>query len=282
MHRYFALLLLSVSSTTSAIVIRHDVDDSNYRVGASEFPALIDMPGEGHGVLIAPQWIVTAAHVLPNDSLSQITFNGACRNVERVIVHPGYKKMPPALITQALETGDASKALALLAASDDIALVKLSEPVTNMAPADLYRGKDEQGKLVKIVGKGGTGNGINGMAAHSSHRTDLRRAFNTITDTNGRYLSYVFDTGPSALALEGMSANGDSGGPVLIEVDGQWQLAGLSSWKSIVGPISELRAGVYNQTSYNIRLSNYVEWIETTMSSDHADKRDDSVASGKD
>ena len=52
MTRFLLLiLLLAMSLTASAIVIRHDVDDSKYRIPASEFPALVDMPGEGHGVL---------------------------------------------------------------------------------------------------------------------------------------------------------------------------------------------------------------------------------------
>lgn len=58
------LALLVLSFSASAIVIRDDVDDSKYRVPASEFAALVDMLGEGHGVLIAPQWVITAAHAI--------------------------------------------------------------------------------------------------------------------------------------------------------------------------------------------------------------------------
>src|SRR3546814_21067247 len=65
MTRYLLLALLAISSTASAVVIRSDVDDAEYQIPASAFPALVDMPGEGHGVLIAPQWVVTAAHAAP-------------------------------------------------------------------------------------------------------------------------------------------------------------------------------------------------------------------------
>ena len=34
----------------SAVVIRSDIDDSKYRIDPSEFRALVDMPGEGHGL----------------------------------------------------------------------------------------------------------------------------------------------------------------------------------------------------------------------------------------
>jgi len=60
MTRILLFTLLVLSCSLSAIVIRHDVDDSKYRVQTTEFPALADMPGEGHGVLIAPQWVITA------------------------------------------------------------------------------------------------------------------------------------------------------------------------------------------------------------------------------
>src|SRR3546814_3471879 len=65
MTRYLLLALLAISSTASAVVICSDVDDVRYQVPASAFPALADMPGEGHGVLIAPQWVVTAVHAAP-------------------------------------------------------------------------------------------------------------------------------------------------------------------------------------------------------------------------
>lgn len=61
----FVLILLAVSSATGPVVIRHDVNDSRYRVPASAFPALTDLPSEGHGVLIAPQWIVRANPTQP-------------------------------------------------------------------------------------------------------------------------------------------------------------------------------------------------------------------------
>ena len=64
MLRLLLLALLALPLSAGAIVIRDDVDDSMYRVPASELAALVDLPGEGHGVLIAPQWVVTAAHAV--------------------------------------------------------------------------------------------------------------------------------------------------------------------------------------------------------------------------
>lgn len=76
-------VLFALSSTAGAVVIRHDVEDSAYRIPASAFPALVDMPGEGHGVLIAPQWVITAAHTLPAQApLQQVELDGRPRKVE--------------------------------------------------------------------------------------------------------------------------------------------------------------------------------------------------------
>jgi hypothetical protein len=156
--------------------------------------------------------------------------------------------------------------MALLASSDDIALVKLIQPVTDVVPVAIYRDSDELGQIVKIVGKGATGTGATGHDLKGPNRTELRRAFNQITSAHDRWVCYVFDKTPSALPLEGMSGNGDSGGPALIQVKGKWLLAGLTSWKVVQGNAAAFRPGLYGQASCNVRLSHYVEWIESVIS----------------
>ena len=268
MTRSLLFALLAASSTASAVVIRHDLDDSKYRVPASEFPALVDLPGEGHGVLIAPQWVVTAAHAVSwQPGIKRVLLNGVARDVERVALHAGYKAPPHALIHQALSSGDATLVMVLLASSDDIALLKLTQPVTDVAPVGIYEGDDESGQIAKIIGKGATGTGAAGYDADASHRTELRRAFNKITSADGRWFCHVFDQGPSALPLEGTTGNGDSGGPVLIQVADQWLLAGLTSWKVVTGHAATARSGRYGQTSCNARISHYADWIEATIAS---------------
>jgi hypothetical protein len=260
-------LLLTACTAAGAVVIRHDASDANYRVPASEFPALVDMPGEGHGVLIAPQSFITAAHTLPQHSaLAQVVINGIPRDVEHAFIHPGYTTPPKELIDQAMGSGEAMLIVAALAASDDIALVKLAQAVSDVTPARLYKGANEYSKIAGIIGKGATGSGDIGHAPQGPNRTELRRAFNTITSAHGRWLCYVFDEPATALPLEGVPGNGDSGGPLLIEQHGQWLLAGLASWKVVQGHVMTARPGRYGQVSCNVRLSHYAEWIERTMS----------------
>ncbi len=258
-------LLASMSFGASAIVIRDDVDDSKYLAQGSDFPALADMPGEGHGVLISPRWIVTAAHAITwQAQVKQIVLNGVSRDVERIVIHPGYKKPPQGLLDQSLATWDWVLFRALLASSDDIALIQLAKPVADVAPATINKGDDEFGQVVKIIGKGATGNGAVGYEFSDSHRTELRRAYNKVTSAHGRWLCYIFDKSSDALPLEGGSGSGDSGGPVLIQTEKSWLLAGLASWSD---PQSTIRKpGRYGQVTCNVRLSHYKDWIDSQIS----------------
>lgn len=90
MNRWFFLVIAALPLAAGAVVIRDDVDDARYRIEGAAFPALTDMPGEGHGVLIAPRWVVTAAHAAPMEGMgATIAINGNAYSVERVFLHPG-------------------------------------------------------------------------------------------------------------------------------------------------------------------------------------------------
>jgi hypothetical protein len=264
------VVLFALSFSASAVVIRDDVDDAKYRVPDAELPALADLPMEGQGVLIDPRWVVTAAHAVTWQSggVSEVTIDHVPRHVERVVLYPGYQKLPQPLVDRALKTNDATQIIAFLSASNDVALLKLSEPVTDVVPIAIYKKDDELGKSIKIMGKGATGTGASGQDANGAHRTALRRAFNKITGVQDRWLCYTFHKPPSALPLEGISGDGDSGGPVLIQVKDQWQVAGLVSWKRGKDNAILLHPGFYGQTNYNVRLSHYASWIDNVILAD--------------
>jgi chymotrypsin len=262
MPRFLLYTLLVLSFSVSAIVIRHDVDDSKYRIQAAEFPALADMPVEGHGVLIAPQWVVTAAHAVTwQPEIKQIMVGGTSRAVERIEIHPGYKAPPKQLLEQALATWDWTLFRVLLASSDDIALAKLAQPITDVAPVSIFNGNSEFGQIIKVIGKGATGNGVSGYEFSAPHRTELRRAYNKVTSADGRWICYLFDNSADALPLEGGSGNGDSGGPILIEDKKGWLLAGLTSWTDLQS--TNRTPGRYGQVTCNVRLNYYKQWIQS-------------------
>ncbi|WP_026090828.1 trypsin-like serine protease [Sandarakinorhabdus sp. AAP62] len=254
-----ALLMLAVPAAASAIVIRHDVPDARYRADASVFPALADMPGSGHGVLIAPQWVVTAAHTIQG-KVDCVTIGGVDRVVERVIIHRGYRSLPDELVKRAYASGSAEEAMAFLAQNDDIALLRLAQPVTDIAPARIHGSGRTVGKTVRLIGKGATGTGETGVATGSPERGPLRQGFNTVMTDEGRWLIYDFTRGPRAHRLEAMTGNGDSGGPVLVRDGKGWAVAGLASWKGGTFDLN-LPSSRYGFTSVNVRLARYAGWI---------------------
>lgn len=268
--RYLMLALLLVTAAANAIVILPGAPDSKYVVPNNAFPALVDLPGEGQGVLIAPLWVVTVAHAAPMQMQGMeedVTIGGVARRVKRVIVYPGFKREYERVKRAARHP--TLKNLPMLNAAfgsmHDIALIELAKPVEDIKPVALYLASDEQGKIVKIFGKGATGNGNVGEFPHSPHRGQLRRAYNRVTTAHGQWLNYRFDCGPEALPLEGVMGDGDSGGPVLIQVNGKWKLAGLADWKHWPKGHDKWHSGVCGQVFSNSRISYYAKWINHVM-----------------
>jgi hypothetical protein len=258
--RLLAIGIVVSAVSARAVIIRHDVPDEKYRVDAKAFPQLADLPGVGAGVLISPIWVVTVARAVAGKNVQEVTINGVPRAVARVVIHPGYKPVHPEL-----ERGDAAPLLVYESDLDDIALLQLKEPVTDVLPVSLYRGDIEQSEVAEIFGKGQTGNGVTGEAADSPRRGELRRAYTRIEDAEGRWITLEFHSKHAAQALEGMPGDGDEGAPVLIKSHGEWALAGLVSRKVAGRDLSTYMYFHYGNESYAARISHYAEWIDNTM-----------------
>jgi hypothetical protein len=271
-----AFFLMVASAAVGAVIIRADIDDAKYRVPDSEFSALVDMPGEAHGILIAPRWVLTAAHAAPMQGMEgDVSIGGVSRKVKRVITYPRYKTLPDNVVKEFLASGDPSKVYAFLDSSNDIALVELMSPVTEITPVPLYRGNKEAGMTAELVGKGATGNGAEGQIPNSSHRTVLRHAFNVIVGADAHYVWYRFDPPPSALPLEGITGSGDSGGPLFVGDGSSRQLVGLASWSKYppdhpfwekYAPGHPFVEGLYGEVVYAVRVSQYLGWIDEVTS----------------
>jgi hypothetical protein len=252
------LLALPFATIAPAIVIREGVPDSSYLAPEGEFPPLADLPVEGHGTLIMKEWVVTAGHAVDGHHPRGVTINRKWRAVAKSVIHPEFKMVP---VPKPLR-GDAAPYMSAFRQLHDIALLRLTTPVEDVQPAGLYRHADEVGKLVTLYGKGATGNGVTGEDPNSHQHGLLRRAHNRIIGAETLWLTYLFDCGPDAPALEGVLGNGDSGGPVLIKAIGKQMLAGVNSWRSWVGDLKDYRRGVCGQTFYCSRISHYTEWID--------------------
>lgn len=263
--RCLALLLFLASLSAHAVVIRDDVPDREHRMAASEFPALADMPGEGHGVLIAPQWVVTAAHAVSwQPRVDSVVIGGTPRAVRRIVRHAGYRAPPQAMVDAALRSGDWAAFFEFVASSDDIALIELSEPVRDVAPARIHR-EPAVGQVVRLMGRGATGTGSQGHSLQGPNRTQLRHGYNRIDVAEGRWIGYTFDRPPNALPLEASTGSGDSGGPMLVAVGDEWHVAGIAAWKRGNVEGTEVRLGTYGETGYGVRLAHYADWIADTI-----------------
>ncbi|WDE02031.1 trypsin-like serine protease [Thalassomonas actiniarum] len=256
----FPLILLLFSQYCGAVIKRHDIPATAYQV-VKPPEYLIDMPHDGHGVLISPNWIVTVAHVIFYDYQGKmIDIGDKSYQVEKVIIHPGYKK-PDKSLTQ----GDAKPLMDFFKSNHDIALVKLASSVHEVAPIKLYSEADELGKTVSVYGKGSTGDGLTGEVKGTKSLKVLNRFENEIETLEANWLSLKFDRPPHGLELEGIEGNGDSGGPSVIHKNNTPYLAGLVSWDYWQGDLASFKNGLYGNRSYQVRISSYIKWINHTI-----------------
>jgi len=234
-------VLISVPPLCS-IIIRHDRDDALYlELGRNHRRHIVhfNLP-DGEGALIAPRWILTAAHVAADvHKGAYVDIAGKIYTVQSRFLHPRCWQD----------------------ARCDIALVQLQNPVREVPPLPLYRKTDEKGRVVTILGSGLTGDGTIGQRTAGDRR--LRAAHNRIDSVSPSWIKLVFDSPEEALDLEGVSGFGDSGGPALIEEGGQWYVAGVSSVQTFSKP--GLFEGKYGVTDYYLRVSSFVPWIENTI-----------------
>ena len=130
MHRATALIsLLTLTTSATAVVLRHDRPEARYLELARAYPSACDVGADGQGVLIAPSWVLTAGHVArglsPFNARVGFSALGATRAqrdvaVAEVIPYPEFSLAGPA-------------------PQHDIALLRLARPVTEIAPVSLTR-----------------------------------------------------------------------------------------------------------------------------------------------
>ncbi|NOS70433.1 MAG: trypsin-like serine protease [Verrucomicrobia bacterium] len=206
----------------------------------------------GCATLIAPDWILTAAHNLTAASSGTFTINGNSYTSSQLISHPGWN-------------GNAFNGY-------DIALVRLSASVAGVAPATLYTGSLEFGQTATYVGFGFTGTGLTGWQSLDNQK----RAFQNVIDGQFGNPSLILggdfdnphttaDNGfgdATPLTLEGCVAPGDSGGGVFLNFDSQFYLAGVISF---VAAADGNANADYGDVSGFGRVSAFAPWIVSTV-----------------
>jgi hypothetical protein len=214
----------------AASALYESVGKFTYSIGANSYIA--------SGVLISPEWVLTAGHVtggnnylgggISNMSFSLTTGNSVLNYAaSEWITHLGW----------AATAGN-------LFAGYDLGLVRLSSSVTAVQAASLYLQETLQMQPGTIVGYGSTGTGLTGFQAGT---VGTKRAGQNMIDAQGdgvtissSLLFVDFDRpgvpgesslgSSSPLALEYLSAPGDSGGGLFITQNSQTFLVGVTSF----------------------------------------------------
>jgi len=264
----FALFVFCASSLHAG-VIRSDVGDSNYTsLGASPAYTSAGKITFGNntdwasGVLVAGDWMLTAAHVVRSNAIYNtpsnvlFTVGGNTYTADQIILNPGYVSATP-------ENGN------------DIALVHLSSVVTNVLPAALYTGSSELGQIGTYVGFGKTGNGTTGIDVNST--AQLRGGTQAIDLTGNQYSStwssnillsdFDSPTNPgysswgssTPTPLEYLPADKDSGSGLFIDEGGVTYLAGIVAFALLNN--DGVQFG-YGDGVAATRVSSQVAWIQ--------------------
>ncbi len=269
--------------------------DGRYRTNPGEgFDGVVRISYSGQSasgtLLFDGRAVLTAAHLFEGRSgtatVNFDTRSGAqSLSSAKILAHPSYDSQ----------------------SNHDLALVWLSAPAPSAADRyGLYRDSNEIGRAFTLVGFGKTGTGQTGITSNESSPPIRLKAENQFdadaaslkaelgggmswTPAAGKQLVADFDNGISANdalgrllglndfgrgALEGLVAQGDSGGPALISN----QIAGVASYTTSLskGAIRPDIDSILTNSSFGEigawqRVSAYQQWIDQSLRAQYLD-----------
>lgn len=247
------------------------------------------------GVLISPEWILTAGHnfFVSDDQNSPAPVSG-------IVVVLGND---PNDFSKEVEIESLTffptwlEDDAVYGNANDLCLVKLKSPINSITPAKLLKEPSEQiGSITWAAGFGDYSQqpGQDPEAYSLRHATSntLDRAASGISSTSssgtftGGLLAFDFDSpsgtinslgddyisddepllgtgtsSPIPVTYEGSAVEGDSGGPLFLQIGNEWLVAGILSG-SIGEPFIGHQPNSYGEIDVFIRVSLAYDWIQ--------------------
>jgi hypothetical protein len=238
-----AVAAILLPAAAGAIVTRHDVPAEAYVRKAADLPSYCRMMApDGGGALIAPSWVITAAHLTVEFKPGhRLRCGDEALRMAEIIVHPNYEEN---------------------IGRHDLALIRLKEP-SKQVPLKLWRGNGEDQHVISLIGHWQGGNGTTGVSAEAKKK--LLGATNRVAAADEHWLKFVLDA-PSDSAttpLEGVSGGGDSGAPAYLRSGGDTYLLGVGSRNSDTSDDGVEQN--YGDTDLYVRVSSHAAWIDRVL-----------------
>ena len=202
----------------------------------TDFPAvgkLGDIAGDkAGGTLIAPQFVLVAAHSVVGLPPGQLTFTigGEVHRIANVFIHPEYS-------ADSLGGED----------GNDIAILKLDSPVSGITPLAISGNAPRLDDQLELVGFGQQ----DGLA-YGTKRAGATPPVDYVGDTIFRWTHEN--------EAQNDSDPGDSGSPLLVKVGDHFEVIGIVS-----GGMHG--TGGLGDVATNVRVDNYLTWIRSVIPS---------------